>query len=86
MKIEFSESAKEDFLKLERQLQVFFKNHLQKLSVMLPRRRLKFGVPHHVEDVTKQARLVYDIQENTLYVIRCFSKHKEYEKWFQSYK
>ncbi len=88
MKIEFSGAAREDFLTLERQLQVFFKNHLQKLSGMPPRRHLKFGVPHHVEDVTRQARLVYDFDENpeTLFVIRCFSTHKEYEKWYRSYK
>ena len=86
MKVEFSDDGREDFLKLERQLQVFFKNHLQKLLEMPPRRHLSFGVPHHVEDVTRQARLVYDIQEDTLFVIHCFSSHKEYEKWYKSYK
>ncbi len=86
MKIEFSDAGREDFLKLERSLQIFFRNHLQKLAVMPPRRHLKFGVPHHVEDVTRQARLVYDLREDTLFVIHCFATHKEYEKWYKSYK
>jgi len=86
VKIEFSDSGREDFLNLEQTLQVFFKNHLQKLSKMPPRRHLKFGVPYHVEDVTRQARLVYSVRDETLFVIRCFALHKEYEKWYKSFK
>ncbi|MBI2445688.1 hypothetical protein HYV43_04835 [Candidatus Micrarchaeota archaeon] len=85
MNIEFSDTAKEDFEGFERQLQLFFKSHLEKLSEMPPRRHLKHGVPHHVENVTKQARMVYNIESDTLYIIRCFATHKEYEKWYRSY-
>jgi len=53
---------------------------------MPPRRHLRFGIPYHVEDVTKQARLVYDIRKDTLYVVHCFATHKEYEKWYKSFK
>ena len=52
---------------------------------MPPRRHMGFGVPYNVEDVTKQARLVYNENENTLSVIRCFATHKEYEKWYKTY-
>ena len=86
MKIEFSDAAREEFLKMEQPLQIFFRNHLQKLSEMPPRRHMKFGVPHHVEDVTRQSRLVYDISGNALFVIHCFATHKEYEKWYKSFK
>ena len=86
MNVEFSDISKEEFLNLDKELQIFFKNHLRKLSEMPPRRHMKFGVPHHVEDVTKQARLVYDVSDDTLFVIHCFASHKEYEKWFKSFK
>lgn len=47
---------------------------------------MKFGVPYHVEDVTRQARLIYEFYGDTLYVIRCFGNHKDYEKWYMSFK
>lgn len=86
MKIEFSDSGREDFLRLEKQLQIFFKNHLRKLLQMPPRRHLKFGLPHHVEDATRQARFTHEIRGENLYVIRCFATHREYEKWYKSFK
>jgi len=86
MQVEFKPAARKEFLALERQLQLFFKSHLEKLSQMPPRRHLCFGVPHHVEDVTRQARLVFSIEGETLFVIHCFATHKEYEKWYESFK
>jgi len=86
MQVEFKPAAKKEFLALERQLQLFFKAHLEKLSQMPPRRHLAFGVPHHVENVTRQARLVFNIEGETLFVIHCFATHKEYEKWYNSFK
>jgi len=67
-------------------MRIFFKLHIEKLAQMPPRRHLKFGIPYHVEDVTKQARLIYEIEGSTIYVVRCFTKHKDYEKWYNSYK
>ncbi len=58
---------------------------MEKLSQFPPRRHLKAGVPLYVEEVTKQARLIYDIEKETLYVVRCFATHKEYEKWYKSF-
>ncbi|MFH0922834.1 MAG: hypothetical protein V1811_02130 [Candidatus Micrarchaeota archaeon] len=86
MNIEFSNEGREDFLHLEKQHQIFFKRHMEKLLAMPPRRHLQRGIPYHVENVTKQARLVYDIQGETLYVNRCFATHEEYERWFKSFK
>ncbi len=86
MKGEFSQEGREDFLSLERQLQMFFKKHLEKLMQLPPRRHLRFGLPYYVEDVTKQARLVYEIEGEKLIVVRCFATHKDYEKWYKSFK
>ncbi len=86
MQVEFKPAAREEFLALERHLQVYFKSHLEKLSQMPPRRHLRFGMPHNVEDVTRQARLVFDVKEETLFVIHCFATHKEYEKWYKSFR
>ena len=86
MEVEFTEKAREDFLSLEKELQSYFKKHLEKISEMPPRRHLKFGLPFCVESVTKQARLVYEIENKKLYAIRCFALHKDYEKWYMSYK
>jgi hypothetical protein len=47
---------------------------------------MKYGIPYHVEKVTKQARIIYDIREDMIYIIHCFGNHKEYERWYKSYK
>ncbi len=86
MQVEFKPAAQKEFITLERQLQLFFKTHLEKISQLPPRRHLGFGVPHHVEDVTRQARLVFNIEGEKIVVIHCFSSHKEYEKWYKSFK
>ncbi|MFH1286047.1 MAG: hypothetical protein ABIH99_05700 [Candidatus Micrarchaeota archaeon] len=86
MQVLFSESAEKDLDGMERSLKAFFFQHIQKLEKIPPRRHLKFGLPYNVEDVTKQARLVYNLEAGTLYILRCFKNHKEYEKWYSSYK
>ena len=47
---------------------------------MPPGRHLKFGLAYNIEDVG-QGRIVYQVKNDTIYIIRCFSTHKEYEKW-----
>jgi len=41
---------------------------------------MKYGLLYHKENVTTQARLIYDISDETICIIRCFATHKEYEK------
>lgn len=82
----FSEKGREDFLALEKAIKLRFRKHLEKLARMPPRRHLKFGLPYDVEDVSKQARLIYHVENEALHVIRCFATHKDYEKWYKSYK
>lgn len=86
LQVIFSGKADEDLEKIDSKLREYFIKHSEKLAQMPPRRHLKFGVPYHVEDVTKKARLAYTIENNILTVVRCFSTHKEYEKWYKTFK
>lgn len=87
MKINVKIKANEDLQRFDKTLQVYFKKHIDKLSKMPHRKKqLKYGIPYHREDVTKQARLVFDYLGNTLIIVRCFATHKDYEKWYLSYK
>ena len=43
------------------------------------RKHMKHVIPCHVEKVTRQARIVYDIKGEQIYVLHCFTCHKEYE-------
>lgn len=86
MKSEFTDEAEEEFYGLDKSLQEFFRSHINKISNMPPRGHLKHGLPFFKEDVTKQARLVYVEEGGTILIIHCFATHKEYEKWYQSYR
>ena len=84
MHIIISEAAKNDLERFDRQLQRFFVKHIDKLAAMPPRRHLKLGLPYFVEDVTRQARIVYKVEDETILIGRCFVTHKDYEKWLRS--
>lgn len=85
MEIIYSEKALKDLESLDKKLQSFFIKHIEKLEKMPPRRRMKYGIPQCVENVTRQARLVYEEGKDTLYIHHCFATHKEYEKWYRSF-
>ena len=86
MEIRYSERAEKQLDDMDKELRGMFLKHGEKLNRMPPRRHLRFGMPFEVEDVMRQARMVYHIESNVLYVFRCFKGHKEYEKWYKSYK
>ncbi len=86
MKVCISERAEKELDDMEHQLRRLFIKHMVKLQNMPPRRHLKFGLPFDVENVTKNARMVYEIDAEDLFVVRCFSDHKEYERWYKSFK
>jgi len=86
VRVLFTEHAETDLKELETSLRKYFLKHVEKISLQLPRRHMRFGVPFFVEEVTRQSRLVYEVKEDTLYIIRCFATHKEYEKWYASFK
>jgi mRNA-degrading endonuclease RelE of RelBE toxin-antitoxin system len=86
MKIIFFESAEKELEKLDKPTNLLFGKHIEKIAFMPSHRHLKFGLPFNVEEVTKQARIVYKTEGETIYIIHCFSTHKEYEKWFKSFR
>ncbi|MBI4406379.1 hypothetical protein HY571_00510 [Candidatus Micrarchaeota archaeon] len=86
MEIIFDEDAVHDLDEMDNSIREFFRKHIKKISHMPPRRHLQLGLPWHVEEVTKQARLVYNYKnEEKLAIMRCFTTHKEYEKWYKTY-
>jgi mRNA-degrading endonuclease RelE of RelBE toxin-antitoxin system len=88
MKIVFSEKAENELDSADQSLRKLFLKHSEKIASMPPKRHMKFGLPFNVEEVTKQARMVYYIEEDEgiCYVLHCFKTHKEYERWYKSFK
>ncbi|MCD6227230.1 hypothetical protein J7J90_01930 [Candidatus Micrarchaeota archaeon] len=86
MEIIITEKAGNDLLNLDKRLQKYFIKHIDKLPEFQKRKHMKFGMPYFVKQVTRQARLVYNVRKDKIYVLRCFKTHKEYEKWYQSFK
>lgn len=86
MKIEFSEKAEKELEKMDNSMVKLFFKHAKKVAKMPPRRHMRFGLPFNVEEVTRQARMVYNIEGDTCYVLHCFKNHKEYERWYKSFK
>ncbi len=84
-KIDTLELALRDLVQMDKSLKKFFVKHIEKIAAMPPRRHMHFGLPWYKEEVTKQARLVYDEDENAIRIVRCFTTHKEYEKWYKGY-
>jgi mRNA-degrading endonuclease RelE of RelBE toxin-antitoxin system len=83
MEIEYSEHAANALVKMDSATQVEFFRHIEKMLDMPPRKHLRFGQPYNVEKVG-QGRIVYQIEDDTLFITRCFTTHKEYEKWYKS--
>ena len=86
MEILFSEKAEKELDDADQNLRKLFLNHAEKIAAMPPRRHLRFGLPFNVEDVTKQARIVYNTEKGICYILHCFKTHKEYERWYKSFK
>ena len=84
MELVFSDSAKKELESLPHELIVLFLKHLE--TMQAPRKHMKHGIPCHVEKVTKQARIIYNIEGDDIYILHCFGGHKEYERWYNSYK
>jgi len=64
VKIAYLDPALEELSKMDKPLQRFFLKHADKIASMPPRRHLRFGLPFNVENVTKQARLVYELEKD----------------------
>jgi hypothetical protein len=85
MKVIFHEDALKDLQSFDKTLKQHFAAHVEKLSKMPPRRHMKFGLPFHVENIMRQARLIYNERGDCIYIIRCFGAHKDYERWYNSF-
>jgi len=86
MQVIVSEDAEKELDDMDTTLRKYFVKHIEKVSSMPPRRHLRFGLPFNVEDVTRQARLIYQVKDGVLCILRCFATHKEYERWYLSFK
>ena len=82
----FSDILKKEFLKLDNSLQIQFKKAILKLKENPLRKHLKYGIPNHVINVSKQSRIIYEIESDDIIILHCFSNHKDYENWYKSYK
>jgi mRNA-degrading endonuclease RelE of RelBE toxin-antitoxin system len=86
MELFFSNSAKKELENLPKDIKAIFLMHLEKIQEKPPRKHMKHGIPCHVEKVTKQARIIYNIKGDRTYILHCFINHKDYEHWYKSYK
>lgn len=86
MELIFSEKAERDLESMDNAVRALFRKHAEKIMQNPAKRHLRFGLPFWTEEVTHQARLVYKLDSNACYILRCFATHKEYERWYKSYK
>jgi mRNA-degrading endonuclease RelE of RelBE toxin-antitoxin system len=85
LNIEYTPQAENDLDEMDDATYDLFDKHMDKIARMPPRRHLRFGIPMHVEEVG-QGRILYQVKNDTIYILRCFKTHKEYEKWYKSLK
>jgi len=86
MELVFSDLAKKVLATIPQDMKSVFLMHLEKIHSPPPRNHRKQGIPCHVGNVTKHARIIYDISEDRTYILHCFTSHKEYEPWHSSCK
>jgi hypothetical protein len=86
MELVFSDSAAKELAGMQQDMKSVFLLHLEKIQSRPPRRHMKHGIPCHVENVTKQAGIIYEIGKDRMCILHCFTSHKEYEHWYSSYK
>lgn len=70
MTLAISEKAEADLDSMDEVLCKFFIKHMDKIEKMPPRRHMRFGLPYFVEDITKQARMIYGVEGEKLIVLR----------------
>jgi mRNA-degrading endonuclease RelE of RelBE toxin-antitoxin system len=84
MEVELLEQAKNDLLKMDNSVFIIFTKHLEKIAEIPFQRHLKHGLPFYVEEVG-QGRIIFTIEDDTIFIERCFTKHKDYENWYRSF-
>ena len=86
MELVFSDSARKELAEMQQDMKSVFLMHLLKIQSRPPCKHMQHGIPCHVENVTKQAKIIYEVCEDRTYILHCFTSHKEYEHWSSSYK
>ncbi|MBI5553725.1 MAG: hypothetical protein HY917_03205 [Candidatus Diapherotrites archaeon] len=86
MQVIFSPRAQKELNEFDADLRKLFFRHVDKVALAPDQRHMRFGLPFYVEEVTRQARLIYNFEGGNLFILRCFGTHKEYERWYKSYK
>jgi hypothetical protein len=88
MQIIFDEDARKDLKKMDRSERILFHEHVKKLVETGPRRHFGHGIDAFKENVGSDGRMpfMWDYDGETLRILRCFTDHKDYEKWYKSYK
>lgn len=87
MHVIFDEEARKDLMKMDNGERALFVKHVEKLVETGPRRHLQRGIDAFVENVASgRMPFEWDDDNDTLRILRCFTDHKEYEKWYKSYK
>ncbi len=84
MEVRILETAEKE-LEIANPLNKLFGKHIEKIASKETGRHLKHLL-YLTENVTKQARIIYYIEKETIYVMHCFATHKEYERWYKSFK
>jgi mRNA-degrading endonuclease RelE of RelBE toxin-antitoxin system len=79
VKIIFSKEAISDLDRMDRHLFNRFDKHFDKIVDNPIGRHMKHGLSFQVDEVG-QGRIVYKVENNTIFVLRCFASHKDYEK------
>ncbi len=86
MEIRILETAEKELEKIANPLNKQFGKHIEKIASKETNKHLKHGLPFLAENVTKQARIIYYFEDETIFILHCFASHKEYERWFKSFK
>jgi mRNA-degrading endonuclease RelE of RelBE toxin-antitoxin system len=86
MQVIFDEDARKDLKNLSER--ILFHRHIKKLLEIGPRKHFSYKIDAYKENVGADGRIVFmrDEDEDTLRIMRCFTDHKDYEKWYKSYK
>ncbi len=78
--------AEKELDSMDQNLRALFVTHMKKVTSMPERRHMRHGMPYHVEEVTRQARMIYSKEGEDIFIVRCFEKHKDHERWYESYR
>ena len=85
MEIIIADNADEDLGDMDSSTRARFDKHILKIATKRPTRFFK---NHNIEQVGDQGRIIFhvDLRDDVLYILRCFTTHKDYEKWCNSFR